>query len=162
MIFGNKQCSIEHDNVFHPVTYQGKVKLEQLADPTQRLAFEVQISEFGQTPRQIFFKSHPKKFDTFEKVQTVEEDPLDKITLTEGANKLFSSLNEEIKEASMPQKDDANASLATVDSQNQPQAIQRSILKDFQGFSKKSVPNVHNKQITSVHFYMDKSSSSIL
>lgn len=62
LIFGVKQCSIEDNNVFHPVTYQGKVDLKVLQDPVQRLAFETQISEFGQTPKQIFTKPHPKKF----------------------------------------------------------------------------------------------------
>lgn len=47
LIFGTKQCSIEANNVFHPVTYQGKVDFESLKDPMQRLAFETQISEFG-------------------------------------------------------------------------------------------------------------------
>jgi hypothetical protein len=40
LIFGVKQCSIDDHNVFHPVTYQGKVDLETLQDPLQRLAFE--------------------------------------------------------------------------------------------------------------------------
>jgi len=62
LIFGTKQCSIEDNNVFHPVTYQGKVDLETLKDPLQRLAFETQISEFGQTPKKIFMQAHPSKF----------------------------------------------------------------------------------------------------
>ena len=33
LIFGVKQSSIEDNNVFHPVTYQGKVDVEQLNDP---------------------------------------------------------------------------------------------------------------------------------
>lgn len=33
LIFGIKQCSIEDNNVFHPVTYQGKVDLKVLQDP---------------------------------------------------------------------------------------------------------------------------------
>ena len=45
------QCSIEDFNVFHPVTYQGRIDLEQLSDPVQRAALEVQITEFGQTPK---------------------------------------------------------------------------------------------------------------
>lgn len=40
LIFGVKQCSIEDNNVFHPVTYQGKVDVEILRDPMQKLAFE--------------------------------------------------------------------------------------------------------------------------
>ena len=33
LIFGVKQCSINDNNVFHPVTYQGKVNRDQLKDP---------------------------------------------------------------------------------------------------------------------------------
>lgn len=65
LIFGIKQCSIEDNNVFHPVTYQGKVEQKILQDPSQRLAFETQISEFGQTPKQLFFKPHPEKYTQF-------------------------------------------------------------------------------------------------
>jgi hypothetical protein len=32
----------------------------------QRLAFETQITEFGQTPKQIFFKPHPAKYSEME------------------------------------------------------------------------------------------------
>lgn len=66
LIFGIKQCSIEDNNVFHPVTYQGKVEQKILSDPSQRLAFETQISEFGQTPKQLFFKPHPEKYTQFQ------------------------------------------------------------------------------------------------
>ena len=54
LIFGSKQCSFEDNNVFHPVTYQGRIDLDKLSDPVQRAALEVQITEFGQTPRQLF------------------------------------------------------------------------------------------------------------
>jgi len=62
LIFGCKQRSIEDFNVFHPLTYEGSVDFERLKDPVQRLAFEVQITEFGQTPRQLFRKPHPQKY----------------------------------------------------------------------------------------------------
>ena len=51
LIFGSKQSSFEDNNVFHPVTYQGRIDLEKLSDPVQRAALEVQITEFGQTPK---------------------------------------------------------------------------------------------------------------
>ncbi len=51
LIFGCKQRSIDDFNVFHPLTYEGSVDFEKMQDPVQRLAFEVQITEFGQTPR---------------------------------------------------------------------------------------------------------------
>lgn len=62
LIFGCKQRSIDDFNVFHPLTYEGSVDFEKMKDPIQRLAFEVQITEFGQTPRQLFRKPHPQKY----------------------------------------------------------------------------------------------------
>ena len=75
LIFGVYQCSIEHNNVFHPVTYQGRVDLQKLQDPIQRAAFEVQITEFGQTPRQIFFEEHPQKGSKMDKPEQLERKP---------------------------------------------------------------------------------------
>ncbi len=51
LIFGHKQRSIDDLNLFHPVTYEGSINFQQLEDPVERIAFEVQITEFGQTPR---------------------------------------------------------------------------------------------------------------
>lgn len=44
------------------MTYEGNVDLESIHDPVERNAIEVQISEFGQTPRQLFKKPHPEKY----------------------------------------------------------------------------------------------------
>lgn len=46
------------DNVFHPLTYEGAVDLDSVADPAERASLEAQISEFGQTPRQLFTQPH--------------------------------------------------------------------------------------------------------
>jgi len=70
LIFGIKQKSIDDYNgnptysclVFHPITYEGYVDFEKLTDPIERNAMEVQVSEFGQTPKQLFKKLHPQKF----------------------------------------------------------------------------------------------------
>jgi len=62
LIFGVTQCSFEKLNVFHPVTYEGNVDVETLTYPMERMAFETQINEFGQTPKMIFKKPHPCKF----------------------------------------------------------------------------------------------------
>jgi hypothetical protein len=86
LIFGVKQDSIEDNNVFHPCTYQNKVKQSVLNDPIQRRAFEVQISEFGQTPKQIFFKKHPQKFSDVIKPQFGEMP------------KMFASQQKEVEE----------------------------------------------------------------
>ena len=62
LIFGRKQRSIEDNNLFHPLTYEGVVDLEQIEDPFERFATEQQINEFGQTPRQLFRYNHPQKY----------------------------------------------------------------------------------------------------
>ena len=61
LVFGRKQRSIGDDNVFHPLTYEGAVDLESVVDPRRRAAFELQIDEFGQTPRKLFDSSHPPR-----------------------------------------------------------------------------------------------------
>lgn len=47
LIFGCKQRSIEDWNVFHPLTYEGSIDFDKVTDPIERVAFEVQITEFG-------------------------------------------------------------------------------------------------------------------
>ena len=51
LIFGVKQRSFEDKNMFHYVTYENLVKLEEVTDPLQRAAYEMQITEFGQMPK---------------------------------------------------------------------------------------------------------------
>ena len=43
----------EADNVFHHLTYEGAVDVENMADKQQRAALESQINEFGQCPRLV-------------------------------------------------------------------------------------------------------------
>ena len=61
LIFGRKQRSLQDKNLFHPLTYEGAIDLEDIDDPFERFAKEQQINEFGQTPRQLFKYDHPKK-----------------------------------------------------------------------------------------------------
>lgn len=74
LIFGANQCSIEAFNVFHPVTYQGRIDLEKLSDPVQRAALEVQITEFGQTPKQIFSSLHPRRYSKIPKPLQIQQE----------------------------------------------------------------------------------------
>ena len=60
LIFGPKQRSIEDDNVFHPLTYEG-IDVNSVVDARRRAAFELQIDEFGQTPRRLFSTHHPPR-----------------------------------------------------------------------------------------------------
>uniref|UniRef100_A0A6B2KY56 BEACH domain-containing protein n=1 Tax=Arcella intermedia TaxID=1963864 RepID=A0A6B2KY56_9EUKA len=65
LIFGSKQRGVEAleaSNAFHPLTYEGSVNVEQIQDPLEKAAAIAQINSFGQTPKQIFFKPHPKRF----------------------------------------------------------------------------------------------------
>eukprot|EP01038_Epipyxis_sp_PR26KG_P015463 gene15463-20862_t len=66
LIFGFKQqgqAAIEADNLFYYLTYEGSVDLEQITDETERAALEIQIQEFGQSPKQLFSSPHPRRSD---------------------------------------------------------------------------------------------------
>lgn len=52
------------DNLFHPLTYEDTLPADIEAafpDPRDRVALEVQVSEFGQCPRQLFVAPHPRR-----------------------------------------------------------------------------------------------------
>jgi factor associated with neutral sphingomyelinase activation len=75
LIFGYKQkgqSAIEADNVFYPLTYEGNIELDKIIDPIEKKAIEIQVNEYGQTPRQIFKTPHPKKYSN--KNENVIED----------------------------------------------------------------------------------------
>ena len=62
LIFGAYQrgeMARRYDNLFHPMTYEGTINLEEEASLERRLSLQAQIAEFGQTPRQIFTAPHP-------------------------------------------------------------------------------------------------------
>uniref|UniRef100_A0A131Z2H8 Factor associated with neutral sphingomyelinase activation n=1 Tax=Rhipicephalus appendiculatus TaxID=34631 RepID=A0A131Z2H8_RHIAP len=64
LIFGYKQSGEEAvlaDNVFYHLTYEGSVDLDSIQDIHERHSLEVQIMEFGQTPKQIFKYPHPQR-----------------------------------------------------------------------------------------------------
>ena len=65
LIFGYKQKGEQarlHDNLYYHLTYEGAVDLEAL-DQRERAALEIQIQEFGQTPKQLFAAPHPARND---------------------------------------------------------------------------------------------------
>ncbi len=77
LIFGYKQtgqAAKEADNsslsspVFNYLTYEGEADLSKVKDPVERRALEIQIQEFGQTPRQIFKIPHPPRSGELVKV----------------------------------------------------------------------------------------------
>eukprot|EP00053_Salpingoeca_punica_P024611 m.13881 g.13881 ORF g.13881 m.13881 type:complete len:966 (-) comp6991_c0_seq1:1490-4387(-) len=64
LIFGYKQRgndAVNAKNVFYWLTYEGAVDLETIDDPATREAYEAQILEFGQTPKQLFTIPHPAR-----------------------------------------------------------------------------------------------------
>lgn len=66
LIFGYKQrgqAAVDADNVFYHLTYEGSVDLESIKSARERHALEIQIQEFGQTPKQLFTSPHPKRSD---------------------------------------------------------------------------------------------------
>jgi hypothetical protein len=64
LIFGYKQQGSEAEkalNVFMSCTYEGAIDVDSITDPIARRAHEDMISNFGQTPSQLFKEVHPKR-----------------------------------------------------------------------------------------------------
>ncbi|KAI3886193.1 hypothetical protein MKX03_010713 [Papaver bracteatum] len=64
LIFGYKQrgkAAEDALNVFFYYTYEGSVDIDSLSDPSMKASILAQINNFGQTPRQLFFKPHVKR-----------------------------------------------------------------------------------------------------
>lgn len=61
LIFGYKQGGVEAVNalnVFHPVSYNGAINLDNITDEVEKRAIIGMINNFGQTPFKIFEKPH--------------------------------------------------------------------------------------------------------
>ncbi|KAL9601567.1 MAG: hypothetical protein Q9219_002401 [cf. Caloplaca sp. 3 TL-2023] len=66
LVFGHKQrgeAALEATNVFHHLSYRGARDLDKIEDPLERLATIGIIHNFGQTPHQVFQRSHPARDD---------------------------------------------------------------------------------------------------
>lgn len=64
LVFGYKQqgdAAIEATNVFHHLSYYGARNIEEIEDERERLAAIGIIHNFGNTPRQIFFRPHQQR-----------------------------------------------------------------------------------------------------
>ena len=64
LIFGYKQIgedAVKAYNVFYYLTYEGSVDIDEINDPILKKSTITQISNFGQTPSQLFRKPHPKR-----------------------------------------------------------------------------------------------------
>eukprot|EP00937_MAST-01D_sp_MAST-1D-sp2_P004954 g4954.t1 len=49
------------DNLFHPLSYEGAVELGAVGDALLREASRVQVAFFGQAPRVLFARAHPRR-----------------------------------------------------------------------------------------------------
>ncbi|BBN02508.1 WD repeat and FYVE domain-containing protein 3 [Marchantia polymorpha subsp. ruderalis] len=64
LIFGYRQRgkpAVDATNVFFYLTYEGAVDIDSISDPSMKASILAQINHFGQTPRQLFVKPHPKR-----------------------------------------------------------------------------------------------------
>src|SRR3990167_3156190 len=64
LIFGYKQqgkAAADALNVFYFLTYEGSIDIDCIDDPIEKDSVISQINNFGQTPKQIFKKPHPKR-----------------------------------------------------------------------------------------------------
>jgi len=75
LIFGHKQrgeAALEATNVFHHLSYHGAKDLDTIEDPMERLATIGIIHNFGQTPHQVFQRSHPPRGEGKYKVKRLD------------------------------------------------------------------------------------------
>lgn len=86
LIFGYKQqgqAAKDAMNLFYYLTYEGAVDIDKIEDPTEKQATIDQINNFGQTPSQIFKKSHPKRavIPSYSFLFSLEEDRISVIQI---------------------------------------------------------------------------------
>lgn len=92
LIFGYKQqgqLAEEADNVFHFLTYEGAFDLDHITNHEERAATELQIREFGQTPRRLFALPHPRRL-TCHEGGVAEEEVRTVGATTEGLSRMDS------------------------------------------------------------------------
>jgi hypothetical protein len=66
LVFGSKQkgeAAVEAVNVFHHLSYKGAKDLDAIDDPVDKLATIGIIHNFGQTPHQVFHRTHAQRED---------------------------------------------------------------------------------------------------
>ncbi|KAG8759860.1 hypothetical protein FRC14_004821 [Serendipita sp. 396] len=61
LIWGYKQKDPNSFNAYHPLSYEGAIDLDAIADPLEREATVGIIHNFGQTPRKLFSHPHPPR-----------------------------------------------------------------------------------------------------
>lgn len=56
------------------MTYEGEVNIEAIDNPIEKRAVQIQIQEYGQTPKQLFKIPHPSKDGSEETIEVRKED----------------------------------------------------------------------------------------
>ncbi|KAJ5992482.1 hypothetical protein N7451_008206 [Penicillium sp. IBT 35674x] len=98
LVFGSKQkgdAAVEAVNVFHHLSYKGAKDLDAIDDPMERLATIGIIHNFGQTPHQIFQRTHPQREDERHRIprldtlaESLTQMPLSLLDIEERVNTL--------------------------------------------------------------------------
>ncbi|KAJ5947666.1 hypothetical protein N7466_000681 [Penicillium verhagenii] len=98
LVFGSKQkgeAAVESINVFHHLSYKGAKDLDAIEDPMERLATIGIIHNFGQTPHQIFQRTHPQREDERHRIprldtlaESLTQMPLSLLDIEERVNTL--------------------------------------------------------------------------
>ncbi|KAF5354041.1 hypothetical protein D9756_006953 [Leucocoprinus leucothites] len=63
LIWGCKQNDPASLNVFHPLSYEGAINLDEITDELEKEATVGIIHNFGQTPRKLFTGPHPERYN---------------------------------------------------------------------------------------------------
>lgn len=83
LVFGYKQrgeYAIQSLNVFHHLSYAGAIDLDRVEDVREKSVIISTIHNFGQTPLQIFYKPHPKKWESLPHIK-FDANSFDKIPI---------------------------------------------------------------------------------
>ncbi|KAJ5723570.1 hypothetical protein N7488_001605 [Penicillium malachiteum] len=98
LVFGSKQkgeAAVESVNVFHHLSYKGAKDLDAIDDPMERLATIGIIHNFGQTPHQIFQRTHPQREEQRHRIprldtlaESLTQMPLSLLDIEERVNTL--------------------------------------------------------------------------
>eukprot|EP01035_Chromulina_nebulosa_P016922 gene16922-22413_t len=95
LIFGYKQQGIEAikaNNLFYYLTYENAIDIDKIVDLHERHAIEIQIQEFGQTPKQLFNGPHPRRNDSNGPIFIVNHSN-DNIAINNSNNSAISQTN---------------------------------------------------------------------
>lgn len=155
LIFGYKQQgeeAVKANNLYYHVTYEGAVNLDQIEDSRERDAMVLQIQEFGQTPKQLFFSPHPCRNATITITTTTTAEATSSSSVSHSTTASFTVSAGYIDSGGVEQQESPNAAIPRsrmrhssgganraglvstspkIEPQAQPQQQSGSILEDF-------------------------------